>query len=152
MALYVSCNSVCVGRRVHPYFRMVTLARTAKKHLGGKKELRRAKRYPLRVPVTFWLERGDGISKAQGTTRDISYRGVFIVSDLLPLVGAHLDVEVYLPSMSAPSNLVELHGEGKVVRTSRRRGSESGFAAEAVFRMAEGSAGSIVSGAEGLIH
>jgi len=133
-------------------FRVDTLASTAKKHRGRKKELRKAKRYPLRVPVTFWWERGDGISQeVRGTTLDISARGMFIACHLLPLPGVHLQVEVYLPSVNGIPNLVQLHGEGTVVRAGGK-GSESGFAAETVFRTAKGSAGSIVLGTEDLIQ
>lgn len=106
----------------------------AKELAGVDRERRKAKRYPLRVPVTFWWERGSGIlQEAQGTTLDISHRGVFVLCDLAPLVGVHVELEVYLPSASGEPKSVRLHGEGKVVRVMRK-GPESGFAAEVVLQ------------------
>lgn len=128
------------------------MARTlrAKPLVGVDRDARKAKRYPLTAPVTFCWEGGGGIlQEAHGTTLDISDRGVFIVSDLSPLVGVHLELEVYLPSASGEPKSVRLHGEGKVVRANRK-GPVSGFAAEVVLQT-ETSGGSVI-GTAGLIN
>jgi len=97
-------------------------------------DLRKAKRYSLSAPVSFWWERADRtLQEGQGTTFDISSQGVFIVATLVPPVGVHLEIEVYLPSAGGAPKSVQLHGEGKVVRASKK-GPESGFAAEVMFQ------------------
>jgi hypothetical protein len=113
-------------------------------------DLRKAKRYPLRAPVSFWWERADGIlQEGRGATLDISSLGVFIVAALSPPPGVHLELDVYLPSLSGAPKSVQLHGEGKVMRASRK-GSESGFAAEVVFQTQ--SSGRSFFGAGGMIQ
>ena len=107
---------------------------TATLRTGAPMDLRKAKRYPLSAPVSFWWERADGIlQEGRGTTLDISSLGVFIVAALSPPSGVHLEVEVSLPAASGAPKSVQLHGEGKVAHVGRR-GSESGFAAEVVFQ------------------
>jgi len=92
--------------------------------------------------VSFWWERAHAVlEEGQGTTRDISWQGVFVVATFFPPVRMRLEIEVYLAAARGPPRVVQLHGEGKVVRASRE-GSESGFAAEVVFR--ESSGGSFV--------
>jgi len=117
---------------------------------GVNRELRKAKRYPLRVPVTFcWEDEGGILQEAQGTTLDISDRGLFVISDLLPQVGTHLEVDVYLPSVRGEPKSVRLRGEGKVVRATKK-GPESGFGAEVALQT-EISGGSVF-GTGGLIN
>ena len=104
-------------------------------------DLRKAKRYPLSAPVSFWWERADGIlQEGRGTTLDISSLGVFILATPSPPAGVHVEVEVSLRAASGAPKSVQLHGEGKVVRAGRK-GQEPGFAAEVVFQ-AQSSGGS----------
>jgi hypothetical protein len=97
-------------------------------------ELRKTKRYLLSAPASFRCECSEGIpQKGEGTTRDISAKGVFVLSKLGPQLGAHIELDVYLPSLSGSPRLVQLHGEGKVIRKVNSGSSESGFAAEILF-------------------
>jgi len=113
-------------------------------------DLRRAKRYPLSAPVSFWWERADGIlQEGRGTTLNISGLGVFIVATLSPPAGMHVEVEVSLPAAIGAPKAIQLHGEGRVVHVGRR-GSESGFAAAVLFQAQ--SSGNSFFGAGGLIQ
>ena len=67
------------------------------------------------------------------TTRDISHCGAFIVSELLPSPGAHIEVDVYLPPVGPTARSVQLHGEGTVLRVSPAGTDQPGFAAEVLF-------------------
>ena len=98
-------------------------------------ELRKSRRYRLPAPVSFVWERPDGqLQEGKGTIRDISDRGVFIITDTVPPVGAHLDVDVHLPSLDVSSGAVQLHGEGVVVRVETGADEGRGFAARVVFQ------------------
>lgn len=113
-------------------------------------ELRKAKRYSLSAPVSFWWEGIDGgLQEGQGTTLDISSLGVFIVAALSPPAGVRLELDVYLPSLSGAPKSVQLHGEGKVVRAGRK-GPEAWFAAEVAFQTE--SPGGTVFGNGGVIQ
>lgn len=96
-------------------------------------ELRKTKRYRLSAPAFYCWERADGIlQEAQGMTRDMSSRGVFILAESLPPPGAHLELKVYLPSLSGARRSVQLNGEGTVLRAGRAEVGQSGFAAEVI--------------------
>jgi len=97
-------------------------------------ELRRATRYRLNAPAFYWWESADGtLQEAQGITRDISDRGVFILAKQLPPAGARVEVDVHLPAVSTAARSAQLHGEGTVLRTCEAAAKEAGFAAAVVF-------------------
>ena len=79
-------------------------------------ELRKATRYRLNAPAFYWWESADGtLQEAQGITRDISDRGVFILAKQAPPAGVRVEVDVYLPAVSAAARSAQLHGEGAVL-------------------------------------
>ena len=111
-------------------------------------ERRKNRRYSVSAPAFCWWEHAEGKSEvAQGTTRDISHRGAFIFSMLLPSPGAHIEVDVYLPSVGLTPRSVRLHGEGRVLRVSQAESDPSGFAAEMLFHT-ESSDAAIILGAK----
>jgi hypothetical protein len=108
---------------------------TTPKRLGAVMELRKAKRYQLEAPAHFVWEGLNGmLQEAEGATRDISLRGIFIFADLTPQPESYVEVDVYLPSVTGSPRAVLLHGEGKVLRLEERSGAVQGFAAEVVFQ------------------
>jgi hypothetical protein len=112
---------------------------------GVAVEPRKSRRYRLLAPVSFLWERPDGqLQEAKGTIRDISDRGVFITGDLVPQRGAHLDLEVYLPSLEVGGAAVKLHGEGTVIRVDRE-GVPKGFAAAVAFQTEAASGPTVVN-------
>jgi hypothetical protein len=103
--------------------------------LGIAVELRKSRRYRLPAPVSFVWERPDGqLQEGKGTIRDISDRGVFVTGEVVPERGAHLDVDVYLPSLEVGGAAVKLHGEGTVIRICRGEGIPKGFVAAVSFQ------------------
>jgi hypothetical protein len=85
-------------------------------------ERRRARRYPMEVAVSL----GD----LEGRTRDLSSRGVYLLTPLQPAVGTFLDIAVTLPPSSPMGNL-PLSLRARVVRRDDL-GDEQGIAAEIV--------------------
>ena len=113
---------------------------------GVAVELRKSKRYRLLAPVSFLWERPDGLlQEAKGTIRDISDRSVFVTGDVIPDRGAHLDLDVYLPSLDPGGAAVQLHGEGTVIRVSKEEGVSKGFAAVVVFQTGAASGPTVVN-------
>jgi hypothetical protein len=97
-------------------------------------ELRKATRYRVSAPALFWWRGADGtLQQAQGISRDISDRGVFVLAKDLPPPGVHVELQVHLPAVAGTSGSAQFTGEGPVVRTSGPASGESGFAAAAVF-------------------
>lgn len=102
---------------------------------GAAMELRKGKRFNLAAPAFFCWERSDGtLQDNQGTTRDISSRGVFVICSSSPPLGAHVELEVYLPARNGMPRAVQLHGEGEVLRVDRDGDRAKGFAAEVIFQ------------------
>ena len=111
-------------------------------------ELRKATRYRVSAPAFYWWQRADGtLQEAQGISRDISDRGVFILAKELPPPGVHVEIDIHLPAVTGTSRSAQLHGEGTVVRSGGRGAEESGFAAAVVFHT-ESSGGPPVVGPE----
>jgi hypothetical protein len=109
-------------------------------------ELRKSRRYRLLAPVSFLWIRPDGqLQEGIGTIRDISDRGVFANGELLPQRGAHIELEVYLPSLDAGGAALQLHGEGTVVRVDRKEKGTKGFAATVAFQTEAAGAPTVVN-------
>ena len=69
--------------------------------------------------------------EASGITRDVSNRGTFIEAAVVPPVGARLELSMHVPPISATQRqVVQLIGEGMVLRTEAPGTPEAGFAAE----------------------
>ena len=108
-------------------------------------EPRKSRRYRLLAPVSFLWERPDGqLQQGKGTIRDISDRGVFVTGELIPERGAHLDMDVYLPSLEVGGAAVKLHGEGTVIRVDKE-GHPRGFAAAVAFQTEAASGPTVVN-------
>ncbi len=83
-------------------------------------ENRKAVRYPLSANVVFTWEEERGIhQKAEGITRDISLKGVFVYSVVSPPEKAPIRMEVDLPPLREGASPVHIHVQGRVVRIER---------------------------------
>lgn len=88
-------------------------------------------RFNLNVPVRFmWKNAGADEQSGMGRTRDISFRGVFVVADACPPAGSAIRMKVLLPSSAGGSDLV-MRTRATVLRVESTddSGSGSGFAA-----------------------
>jgi hypothetical protein len=113
--------------------------------MGSPMELRKATRYRLSAPAFYWWESADGtLQEAQGMTRDISDRGVFIVARQLPPPGVRVEIDVHLPSVSSAARSAQLHGEGTVLRSSEAEAGQSGFGAAVVFHAESSDAAAVL--------
>jgi len=113
--------------------------------MGAPIELRKATRYRLSAPAFYWWENADGtLQEAQGITRDISDRSVFIVAKQLPPAGVRVEVDVHLPAVGATARSAQLHGEGVVLRACGGEAGEPGFAATVVFHAESSDAASVL--------
>jgi PilZ domain len=87
-------------------------------------------RFTLSVPVRFmWKLRGTEPQSGKGSTRDVSLRGGFVISDTCPPVKSPVRLNMMLPSTDGHAELV-LRARATVVRVESTRDSASlvGFA------------------------
>lgn len=105
-------------------------------------ELRKTKRYRLSAPTLFLWAPHEGKPKSgKGVTRDINASGVYVITDVLPPVGALLQLDVLIPKLEDPGFGMSLAGEGVVLRVEPQgpegAHSEGGFAASVQFHPEE---------------
>jgi hypothetical protein len=98
-------------------------------------EARRVKRFRVTAPVVFsWADARGQMQRGEGMARDISMRGILVITAELPDLGAYMELDVYLPPIGRRGRTFKLHGEGKVLRIEQRKGGIEKFAAEVFFQ------------------
>ena len=81
-------------------------------------QLREAVRYPVRASVLFSWDEERGVHlEGTGVTRDMSIKGVFVYSMVLPPKNASVDMEVAFPPLRENAPPVRIHVRGRIVRT-----------------------------------
>ena len=94
------------------------------------KERRKRSRYQVQIPVLFRWESGL-VQTEGGFTRDVSVKGFFVNSTVVPPLNARLRCEILMPaSVSIAGNVIK--AEGRVVRLASRHEGR-GFAVMAKF-------------------
>jgi hypothetical protein len=108
-------------------------------HMPSNIDLRKAKRYRLSAPALFlWAHQEGTPQSGRGITRDINAAGVYVLTDMLPPVGALVQLDILLPKLEDPGFGMSLAGEGVVLRAEPHGAqgagtSKAGFAASVNF-------------------
>jgi hypothetical protein len=88
-------------------------------------------RYPVQGRVSFWWKDEDGnLRQGEGTSRDISETGTFVLALACPPVGADVELRIFLVALPQAMRALRMELEGQVLRveqTAAGMGS-SGFA------------------------
>jgi hypothetical protein len=97
------------------------------------REMRAVPRYNVQLPVSVsWREPGAVRPPLNALTRDISTRGMFVISDLEPAEGTLLEFEIDM-AWDEQTPLVVVRGAGRVVRTEPPMDRPGGFAVHNVW-------------------
>jgi hypothetical protein len=93
-------------------------------------ERRKAIRYPLQAPIDFRWEAGGIRQMGKGRTRDISEKGVFVLSPVSPPLGYTVYMNIILPPLQGALQAAQIQGEAQVLRIEPRSdgGETVGFA------------------------
>ena len=83
-------------------------------------ERRMSRRYDLSLPIIIRLPTERTLDSQQGTTRDISNRGLYFVMDQNLESGSQVDITLTLPAEITHGSEVFVRALGKVVRVERR--------------------------------
>ena len=102
------------------------------------RELRAVPRYNVRLPVCVtWRDADEHRPLLNTLTRDISTRGMFVLSELEPAEGRLLEFEIDM-AWDQQTPLVVVRGAGRVVRSERALNGAGGFAVHNLwFRISE---------------
>ena len=96
-------------------------------------ELRKKRRYKLTSPTTYWWpSEGGTFGVGQGVVTNVSTCGAFVLAQVLPPLGASLQLEMLLRGPQSRGAGMRLHGEGRVLRVERED-SRTGFAVSMQF-------------------
>ncbi len=87
---------------------------------GIMDERRTARRYDLTLPVIVRVPTEHSLVRQDGSTRDISTRGLYFVVDQNLEPGAELDISLTLPAQITHGSEVCVKALGRVVRVERR--------------------------------
>jgi hypothetical protein len=83
------------------------------------REFRAVERFAVRLPVFLnWRGAEEQECRAEGFTRDISTRGMFVVTNNVPPEGRVLQFEIDL-AFDEGAPLTQVEGQGRVVRVER---------------------------------
>ena len=104
--------------------------------VSGRRKIKVKKTRPTRFVIVAlanfsWRTRNGMLHQAEGMTRDISSRGVFVVTQQSPAAGAVVDVDIAVGLGTS----TRLRGTGIVVRTDSPNGQAAGFAAAVKFAL-----------------
>jgi hypothetical protein len=80
-------------------------------------DVRASVRYMLHARVVFHWNDEEGFQKVgRGHTRDISQKGVYVVSPERPPNGVDVSLNIYLPALAGDTRLLSLETHGQVLR------------------------------------
>jgi hypothetical protein len=80
-------------------------------------ERRRSKRFRLRLAVVFsWRDAQGMVQSGEGSSFDISSRGIYVRTKMAPPVGTSVEMNVFLPQPAYDIHAAEIHAKGNVTR------------------------------------
>ena len=88
--------------------------------MGILTERRTARRYDLTLPVIVKVPTENSMKRQEGSTRDISTRGLYFVIDQNVEAGSELDITLTLPTKVTRGLEVCVRALGRVVRVEQR--------------------------------
>ncbi|HUC42328.1 MAG TPA: PilZ domain-containing protein [Candidatus Micrarchaeaceae archaeon] len=92
-------------------------------------ESRRAHRFILEAQVNCaWMDTAGHSKDCEGTTRDVSQRGAYVLAQDCPPRGAKVRLVITLPAIAGESRPLRIESESTVLRIEKVRRGLFGFA------------------------
>jgi hypothetical protein len=80
-------------------------------------ERRGSRRFRLRLAVVFsWRDAQGMVQSSEGSSCNISSRGVYVRTKMAPPVGTSVEMNVFLPQPAYDIHAAEIHAKGHVIR------------------------------------
>lgn len=92
-------------------------------------ERREARRFAMSLPMRILAHDGHP-RELRGSTRDVSYRGLYFLSEAKFEVGGEIDFVLTLPQKVSPSGEVDIRCRGQVIRVETMNNGTTGVAAK----------------------
>jgi hypothetical protein len=100
-------------------------------HESSRTWNRKSMRYPLAVQVSFrWKDKDGTQHQDEGTSRDLSESGTFVLARVCPPVGSDVELRIFFASLPSAASGLRMDLEGRVLRVERTSAGDvsSGFA------------------------
>lgn len=97
--------------------------------MGDGTERREARRFMMTLPLRVFPHDSTG-PELNARTRDVSYRGLYFLSDAKFQVGSEIEFVITLPETVAQSGDVKIHCHGQIVRVESSDNGNMGVAAK----------------------
>lgn len=97
--------------------------------MGDSAERREARRFTMTLPLRVFPHEPKG-PELSARTRDVSYRGLYFLSDAKFQVGSEIEFVITLPEQVTQSGEVKIHCHGQVVRVESTDNGNMGIAAK----------------------
>jgi hypothetical protein len=83
-------------------------------------ERRISRRFRLRLAVVFsWRDAQGIVQSGEGSSRNISSRGIYVRATSAPPVGTAVEMNVFLPQTAFDIRAAEIHAKGQVTRVDQ---------------------------------
>jgi hypothetical protein len=87
---------------------------------GSERSPRKAMRYPVKAPVLFrWKDAQGNEHQGEGTSRDISETGAYVLTALSPPLGADIDLRISFMALPNATTTEPVQLDGKVLRVEQ---------------------------------
>jgi hypothetical protein len=97
--------------------------------MGDSSERREARRFIMTLPLRVLPREADG-SELRTNTRDVSYRGLYFLSEAAFEVGSLIDFVLTLPEQATRASDVNIRCQGQIVRVEATSNGRMGIAAK----------------------
>ena len=85
-------------------------------------ERRSARRFSMTLPMKVRFSAGDGVNEKQGETRDVSFRGLYFVTDASVETGSSIEFVLTLPQQITLAGDVLIRCYARVLRVELQTG------------------------------
>jgi hypothetical protein len=85
-------------------------------------ERRAARRFSMMLPVKVRFPDGASVAEKEGRTRDVSYRGLYFLTDAAPEAGSSIEFVLTLPQQITLAGDVHIRCYGRVLRVEGENG------------------------------
>lgn len=92
-------------------------------------ERREARRFNMSLPMRVLPSRGNQ-PELNAHTRDVSYRGLYFLTDTRFEIGAEIEFVITLPKQISQTGEVNIRCHGEIVRVEKDGGDRMGIAAK----------------------
>lgn len=97
--------------------------------MGDGSERREARRFTMTLPMRVFAREADG-PELRTNTRDVSYRGLYFLTEATFEVGSLIDFVITLPEQVTRSSDVNIRCQGQIVRVESTSNGKMGIAAK----------------------